>query len=116
LAVEGERPVTVPAALDLAAYRIVQEALTNAVKYAGPARAAVQVCWRAGEVVVEVCDDGAGAAVTPGRERNDGGGHGVAGMRERVALFGGDLTAGPTPGGGFRVAARLPLTSRAGER
>jgi signal transduction histidine kinase len=111
LAVEGGRPVTVPAALDLAAYRIVQEALTNAMKYAGQARAVVRVCWGADEVVVEVCDDGAGAAVVSGRERGDGSGHGVAGMRERVALLGGDLAAGPTPGGGFRVAARLPLTS-----
>jgi signal transduction histidine kinase len=111
LAVEGERPVTVPAALDLAAYRIVQEALTNAIKYAGPARAVVRICWRTDEVVVEVCDDGAGAAAAPGRERTNGSGHGVAGMRERVALFGGDFTAAPTPGGGFRVAARLPLTS-----
>jgi signal transduction histidine kinase len=102
LAVEGERPIT---------YRIVQEALTNAIKYAGPARAVVRICWRTDAVVVEVCDDGVGAAVAPERERTNGSGHGVAGMRERVALLGGDLTAAPTPGGGFRVAAHLPLTS-----
>jgi signal transduction histidine kinase len=111
LAVNGDRPAVVAPAVDLCGYRIVQEALTNAVKYAGRSRATVSVCWGATEVTVEVRDDGRGEAGTPGRAGREGGGHGLAGMRERVALLGGELSAGPCAGGGFRVAARLPYTS-----
>jgi signal transduction histidine kinase len=101
--IEGS-PAALPAGLDLSAYRIVQEALTNVVRHAGPATARVAVRYAPDRVAVEVVDDGRGG--DPGR---DHGGHGIAGMRERAALYGGTLEAGPGPGGGFRVAASLPL-------
>jgi signal transduction histidine kinase len=107
LQVHGTRP-PLPAGVDLSAYRIVQEALTNVVKHAGPARAQVVVGYHDRDVTVEILDDGRGAATSTGEGRA-GTGHGLIGMRERVAAFGGDLEAGPGPGGGFRVAARLPL-------
>jgi signal transduction histidine kinase len=107
LRVEGT-PLQLPAGVDLSAYRIVQEALTNVVKHAGPARAQVTIGYRDQEVTVEVIDDGRGA-VPPAGDGRVGTGHGLIGMRERVAAFGGDLQVGPRPGGGFRVAARLPL-------
>jgi signal transduction histidine kinase len=100
--IEGT-PAQLPAGLDLSAYRIVQEALTNVVRHAGPATARVAVRYSPGQVALEVVDDGRG----PGAE--DRGGHGLAGMRERAALYGGTLEAGPVPGGGFRVAATLPV-------
>jgi signal transduction histidine kinase len=107
LRVEG-MPSQLPAGVDLSAYRIVQEALTNVVKHAGPARAQVTIGYNDQDVTVEVTDDGRGvvAPTSDGRARV---GHGLIGMRERVAVFGGDLEAGPRPGGGFRVAARLPF-------
>ncbi|MFI5927469.1 sensor histidine kinase [Micromonospora sp. NPDC051543] len=104
-----------PAAVDLAAYRVVQEALTNVLRHAGVARAEVTVAYRADEVTVEVTDRGVGV---PGRldaagdlEPADGrsGGHGLAGMRERVTALGGRLSVGPRSDGGFRVWARLPV-------
>ena len=99
--VEG-RSRAVPAGLDLSAYRIVQEALTNVVKHSGATSARVVVGYRPDGVTVEVTNDGtAPAGGAPG--------HGLTGMRERVALFGGELEAGPVGSGGFRVAARLPL-------
>ena len=107
LRVEGT-PSPLPAGVDLSAYRIVQEALTNVVKHAGPARAQVVVGYGDREVTVEVTDDGRGVTAPAGDGRA-GTGHGLIGMRERVAAFNGDLEAGPRPGGGFRVAARLPL-------
>jgi signal transduction histidine kinase len=110
LQVEGT-PSPLPAGVDLSAYRIVQEALTNVVKHAGPAHAQVTIRYRDQEVTVEVTDDGRGVAAPTG----DGQarvGHGLIGMRERVQVFGGDLEAGPRPGGGFRVAARLPLADQ----
>jgi signal transduction histidine kinase len=88
--------------LDQTCYRIVQEALTNTMKHAGPARATVAVRWEPEAVVLEISDDGVGADATVGN------GRGVVGMRERVRLYGGELSAGPLPGGGFRVTARLP--------
>jgi signal transduction histidine kinase len=96
--------------VDLSAYRIVQEALTNVVKHAGPAHAEVTIGYRDQEVTVEVTDDGRGA-VPPASDGRVGTGHGLIGMRERVALFGGALETGSLPGGGYRVAARLPLDS-----
>jgi signal transduction histidine kinase len=105
--VEGT-PLQLPAGVDLSAYRIVQEALTNVVKHAGPAHAEVTIGYRGQEVTVEVIDDGRGAG-PPAGGGWVGTGHGLIGMRERVAVFGGDLQVGPRPGGGFRVAARLPL-------
>jgi signal transduction histidine kinase len=109
LQVHGTRP-PLPAGVDLSAYRIVQEALTNVVKHAGPAHAQVVVGYGDQEVTVEIIDDGRGAvsSVTDGRA---GTGHGLIGMRERVAAFGGDLEVGPRPHGGFRVAARLPVAT-----
>jgi signal transduction histidine kinase len=107
LRVEGT-PLQLPAGVDLSAYRIVQEALTNVVKHAGPAHAQVTIGYRDQEVTVEIIDDGRGA-VPPAGDARVGTGHGLIGMRERVAAFGGDLQVGPCPGGGFRVAARLPL-------
>ena len=88
----------------LAVYRIVQEALTNALKHAGAATALVRLTFADGSLAVEVTDTGRGPAPTPDRI-----GHGLVGMRERVALYGGILRTGPRPGGGFRVYARIPL-------
>ena len=111
LRVEGT-PWQLPAGVDLSAYRIVQEALTNVVKHAGEARAQVTICYSDQDVTIEVTDDGLGVTAPAGDGRVRVG-HGLIGMRERVQVFGGDLQTGPRPGGGFRVAARLPL---AGER
>jgi signal transduction histidine kinase len=96
-------PVDLAPGLDLSAYRIVQEGLTNALRHAGPARAVVRLSYSHDAVDVEVSDNG----TSPKSEGQPG--HGLIGMRERVALFGGKLDAGPQPGGGFRVHARLPL-------
>jgi signal transduction histidine kinase len=107
LRVEGTRR-QLPPGIDLSAYRIVQEALTNVLKHAGAARAEVVLGYGEQDLTIEVTDDGRGAAGAGGAGR-PGIGHGLLGLRERVALFGGDLEVGPRPGGGFRVAARLPL-------
>jgi len=95
-----------PAAMDVSVYRIVQEALTNVLKHAGPARADVAIGCAADTITIEVTDNGTGE---PGSQE-PAGGHGLAGMRERAAIFGGELAAGPRPGGGFAVRARLPLS------
>jgi signal transduction histidine kinase len=108
LTIEGEQ-VPLPRSLDQSAYRIIQEALTNALKHAGQARADVVVRYGEGELDVRVADDGRGAAAGIDSARLPGSGHGLVGMRERVALFGGELAIGPRPGGGFEVRARLPL-------
>ncbi|GHF71598.1 hypothetical protein GCM10010218_61010 [Streptomyces mashuensis] len=98
-------PHELPPAVGLTVYRIVQEALTNTRRHAGPTVARVRLEYGAGEVSVEVCDDGRGApAGAPGS-----GGYGLLGMRERVALHGGTLETGARREGGFRVAARLPV-------
>jgi len=102
--VTGER-ASLPAAVDLAAYRIVQESLTNVVRHAGPATATVRAGYQPGAVVLEIADDGSGRASGIARPA----GHGIAGMRERAAAVGGTLEAGPTADGGFLVRARLPL-------
>jgi signal transduction histidine kinase len=103
LSVEGE-PTALPPGVDLSAYRIVQEALTNALKHAGPATARVLVRYGLEDLEVEVTDTGRRPA------GGDGTGHGLVGMRERVTLFGGELEAGRREGG-FAVRARLPLAS-----
>ncbi|HEY7792656.1 MAG TPA: histidine kinase [Gaiellaceae bacterium] len=102
--VEGDRR-ELPPGVDLSAYRIAQEALTNALKHAGPARAHVHLRYRPDHVEVEVLDDGGGS----GSGNGSGSGHGLLGMRERVTVFGGELETGPRDGGGYAVKARLPL-------
>ncbi|MEU7356626.1 MULTISPECIES: sensor histidine kinase [Streptomyces] len=108
----ADQGTELPAAVDLAAYRIVQEALTNVRKHAGPeAGAEVSVVRVGPNVEVTVLDDGPGEPGGPeaGRASEDGGGHGLLGMRERVTALGGTLTTGPRYGGGFRVHAILPV-------
>lgn len=103
-------PRPAPIGAGLAAYRIVQEALTNVLKHAGPnPKAFVQLRWEDDSLTVSIADDGRGAAA-----RGDGAGLGIAGMAERASAFGGSLTAGPKAGGGFLVRARLPLAPRDG--
>jgi signal transduction histidine kinase len=100
----------IPAAVDVSVYRIVQEALTNILKHAGPARAEVTIGCAPDTVTIEVTDNGTGQRGTGRRgDGAQGRGHGLAGMRERAAVFGGELAAGPRSGGGFAVRARLPL-------
>jgi signal transduction histidine kinase len=102
--------------LELSIYRVVQEALTNVVKHAPGARAAVELAVSAGKVRLDVRDDGG-----PGRQQADGEtpgpdgriGHGILGMRERISAFGGGLVAGPAIGGGFQVTAEVPIESAA---
>jgi signal transduction histidine kinase len=108
LTVTGE-PEPLPAAADLAVYRIVQESLTNTIRHAGPATASVTLSYLGTELAIEITDTGLGTAASTCR---DGTGHGIAGMRERAAAVGGMVDAGPSPGGGFRVAARLPMRGR----
>ena len=105
--VEGE-PRSLAPGVDLSAYRIVQEALTNAIKHAGPAHAEVRLCYGTDTLELVVSDDGRGADCDE-VEGNGTSGHGIVGMRERVSLFGGDLQVGNRPGGGFTVRATLPL-------
>jgi signal transduction histidine kinase len=107
LAVQGSR-TPLPPGLDLAAYRVVQEAVTNVVKHAGASTCQVSIRYAPGTVTVEVRDNSRGAAVPPA----PGGGHGLAGLRERVAMYGGEFAAGPGPGGGFTVTARFPLAAQ----
>jgi signal transduction histidine kinase len=102
LRVEGE-PVQLPAGVDLTAYRLVQEGLTNALKHARAHRAEVMVRYDDGQVELTVSDDGLGGG------GGDKGGHGLVGMRERVSVYGGELEAGPRPEGGYRLRARLPI-------
>lgn len=106
LVVRGE-PVPLPTSLDLSAYRVVQEALTNALKHAGQAESTVDVAYENGALELEIRDTGRGAAALGGAPPVPG--HGISGMHERVGVFGGQLEAGPRPEGGFRVWARLPL-------
>lgn len=104
LRVEGEA-VQLPVGVDLTAYRLVQEGLTNALKHSQATRAEVLVNYSDGQIEVVVSDDGRGIG------SDDGGGHGLVGMRERVSVYGGELDAGPRPGGGYRLRARLPVAS-----
>jgi signal transduction histidine kinase len=104
----------VNAGIELSVYRVVQEALTNVMKHAGkPTRVDVRLRYLRGQLAVEVVDDGGGLAARPGNggtaERpTDGSGHGLVGMRERVELWGGELSVGPAAAGGYRVKALLP--------
>ena len=109
LVVHGE-PETLTPGVELTAYRVVQEALTNALKHAGPATARVTVIYEPQALRLEISDDG------PGTSSQQHGGQGLVGMRERVALYGGRLEVGPRVGGGFSVRARLPLERQATAR
>jgi signal transduction histidine kinase len=102
---------TLPAGLDQAAYRVVQEALTNTLKHAGRTRVRVRLAFSPDELALDIEDDGAGAATTVS---GTGGGHGLIGMRERIAIYGGTLATGPRDGRGFAVGARFPLDGRLG--
>jgi signal transduction histidine kinase len=95
--------VPLPPGLDLSAYRIVQEALTNTLKHAHASRAVVEVTYGCGDIEIVVSDDGRGPTSSDGR------GHGLVGISERVRLYGGDMTAGASATGGFEVRARIPL-------
>jgi signal transduction histidine kinase len=105
LQVEGER-FALPPAIDLSAYRIVQEGLTNALKHAGASHADVVVRYAPDELQIEVRDDGGGAPT------GDGLGHGLIGVRERVKIYGGEMSAGSVNGGGYVLSTRLPLAGR----
>jgi signal transduction histidine kinase len=98
-----------PADIDLSAFRIIQEAVTNVVRHAGTSQCRVLIDQQDGQLSIEVTDSGRGSPVA-------GTGYGISGMRERAALLGGDFSAGPRPGGGFRVTARLPLPAPASAR
>jgi signal transduction histidine kinase len=102
--VEGE-PRELPPGIDVSAYRIVQEALTNALKHAGPARAHVMLRFSDEDLELEIVDDG------PGTGNGGGSGHGLTGIRERVSVYGGELESGRRPEGGYALRARLPLRS-----
>ncbi len=108
LSVRGERPV-LPAGLDLAAYRVIQEAVTNVIKHAATQRCQVTVAYQQDTLTLEVTDNGSGSAAATSGEFPVGAGNGIIGMRERVAVYGGELRAAPLPGRGFRVTARFPL-------
>jgi signal transduction histidine kinase len=95
-----------PADIDLSAFRIIQEAVTNVVRHAGTDQCHVSIGQQDGQLLIEVTDGGRGGSAA-------GTGYGITGMRERAALLGGDFSAGPRPGGGFRVAARLPVPAPA---
>jgi signal transduction histidine kinase len=115
LASAADRP-GIPAAIDQSAFRIVQEALTNVVKHSGADSCRVTIGCHGGDLCVEITDPGgAGRLAVPanGNGRPAGTGHGLIGMRERVSLCGGEFSAAPLPGQGFRVAARFPLTGAA---
>jgi signal transduction histidine kinase len=110
--VTGE-PFPLPPAVDLAAYRIVQESLTNVIRHAGPAEAAVLLSYRPDELEIDVTDTGHGPQASTGPGATGGpAGHGLAGMRERAASVGGTVQTGPRLGGGYQVTALLPVHGR----
>jgi signal transduction histidine kinase len=109
---EGERR-PLPPTVDISAYRIVQEALTNALKHSGASRAGVRVSYGRDQIELEITDNGRGTSANGNGTGTSNGGLGLIGMRERAALHGGELTAGPVPSGGFAVRATLPTPERA---
>jgi signal transduction histidine kinase len=110
LHVDGPRR-QLPAGLELVVYRLVQEALTNVIKHSGEAAARVRLSYEDRGLRVEVSDTGRGASAVP-KTNGTGTGHGLRGMRERVALYGGEVDAGPLPAGGFAVRARIPYAAK----
>jgi signal transduction histidine kinase len=110
MTVHAERtgePRPLPAGVDLAGYRILQESLTNVAKHAGPATVTITLVYGVRELSISIEDDGTGGA--GGRESPTPGGNGIAGMRERATALGGSLHVGRRPGGGYQVKAVLPL-------
>jgi signal transduction histidine kinase len=117
LDVRVERP-TLPAGLDLAAYRVIQEAITNVIKHAAADRCRVAVAYQADALTLEITDSGNGARASglgsqAAAHDSQAAGHGLAGMRERVGMYGGEFRAAPRPEGGFRVTAWFPLEGTA---
>ena len=104
----GERP-RLPAGLDLAAYRVIQEAVTNVIKHAATDRCRVIVAYQEDTLTLEVTDNGSGAAASGDASELPVAGNGIIGMRERAAMYGGEVWAAPLPGRGFQVTARFPL-------
>jgi signal transduction histidine kinase len=102
LRVDGD-PVTLPRGIDLSAYRIVQEGLTNALKHARASKAEVTVCYRPDELRIDVSDNGEGSSATNGL------GHGLVGVHERVKIYGGEMSAGSANGSGFILSTRFPI-------
>jgi signal transduction histidine kinase len=129
VAAPAETPPALPPGVDLAAYRVVQEALTNVMKHAGQARTTVRLEYRPRDLLITVSDDGRppdpgpfAAAAGPGAGPGPGtgavpcsDGRGLIGLRERIGVYGGELDAGPRPGGGWRLTARIPLEPAAGD-
>jgi signal transduction histidine kinase len=120
----GGSPRDLPPGIDLAAFRVVQEGLTNVMKHAGQARTTVRLEYRPRNLLITVSDDGrpadSGPAGVPGPGSGSGsgsasGGRGLIGLRERIAVYGGELDAGPRPGGGWRLTARIPLDPVSGD-
>jgi signal transduction histidine kinase len=109
---EGAR-IALPAAVDVAAFRIVQEALTNATRHAPGAATSVRIAYHPDELLVQIDNEPCGVNANGHADGDEGGGNGIAGMRERAMVLGGDLDAGPRGDGGFRVLARLPLAEAA---
>jgi signal transduction histidine kinase len=112
LRVDGERP-RLTAGLDLAAYRVIQEAVTNVIKHAATDRCQVTVAFREDSLTLQVTDNGAGSTASSGDVDLPVAGNGIIGMRERAAMYGGEVRATPLPGRGFRVTARFPLAGKA---
>ena len=116
MTVSGQVPEALPPGVNLSAYRIVQEALTNVLKHGGGAPTRVAMSFSDDGLDLSVTDSGPNLPLpaSGGRTRLSGpeGGHGIIGMRERVAMFGGDLQAGPLPGGGYEVRAHIPCDRR----
>jgi signal transduction histidine kinase len=115
LSVQGS-PRPLPQIVEVSAYRVIQESLTNTLKHAGPARARVILRYAPDALEVQVSDTGSVAAREPAQPEApaEDGGHGLIGMRERIALFNGELNAGPRPEGGYAVVARIPLAGIGG--
>jgi len=110
LRVRGERPL-LPAGLDLAAYRVIQEAVTNVIKHAATDSCQVTIAYQQDALTLEVTDNGSGSAASGGELPVAG--NGIIGMRERAAMYGGKVRAGPLPGRGFLITARFPLEGTA---
>jgi signal transduction histidine kinase len=108
-------PPALPPGVDLAAFRVVQEGLTNVMRHAGPVRTTVRLQYRPRNLLITVSDDGPPPDSAPAAAGPGSGGRGLIGLRERIAIYGGELDAGPRPGGGWRLTAKIPLQPAAGD-